>query len=260
MKVTSNPDAEVERNERAELRDDQERFTITEGEVLLHHASETLLRLYIAHESIPPCPWLEIARERHFAEFKRRVSKRFLENSLSEDERRSKLVPIFHGTNERERLEPTPSLEDWNASLDNIECFLQHFARVFLEPGAYNAAKHGLALSAGESGMELLGIPELTKKGPAIEYLSARKAEDRDRWALHTRWVDIGRSLALHMAARLIQGLWEIAAWRYADRKPERGLLLYGQPRYEEMLSKEPVQVGTVTMDLLYYRTDSAPA
>ncbi len=51
----------------------RERFITAEAEVLLHHASEALLRLYLAHEpvigadgppAIHPCPWLQIARLR----------------------------------------------------------------------------------------------------------------------------------------------------------------------------------------------------
>ncbi len=33
-------------------------FLIAESQVLLHHAAEALLRLFLAHEGRPPCPWL----------------------------------------------------------------------------------------------------------------------------------------------------------------------------------------------------------
>ena len=42
--------------------------------MLLHHVAETLLRLYIAHESDPECPWIAIASERNFGRFKGKVS------------------------------------------------------------------------------------------------------------------------------------------------------------------------------------------
>src|SRR5688572_491801 len=54
------PDPEVERRDQEQLAEDEERFTITEAEVLLHHASETLLRLYLAHEALPESPWLDL--------------------------------------------------------------------------------------------------------------------------------------------------------------------------------------------------------
>ncbi len=34
--------------------EDRERFLLADSEILLHHASETLLRLYLAHEQLPP--------------------------------------------------------------------------------------------------------------------------------------------------------------------------------------------------------------
>ena len=45
------------------------RFVAAEGEVLLHHTSETLLRLALAHlpdadGEFPDAPWLALARER----------------------------------------------------------------------------------------------------------------------------------------------------------------------------------------------------
>jgi hypothetical protein len=37
------------------------RFVITESQVLLHHTSETLIRMFLAHAGRPQCPWLEMA-------------------------------------------------------------------------------------------------------------------------------------------------------------------------------------------------------
>lgn len=34
--------------------EDRERFLLADSELLLHHVSETLLRLYLAHEGLPP--------------------------------------------------------------------------------------------------------------------------------------------------------------------------------------------------------------
>ncbi len=39
-------------------------FISAEAEVLLHHASEALLRLYFAHADNAPCSWLEDGRQR----------------------------------------------------------------------------------------------------------------------------------------------------------------------------------------------------
>jgi hypothetical protein len=58
LKAGGAPTPDLTEHQRAEAEQDRERFVIAEAEVLLHHAAETLLRLYLAHEGLPPCPWL----------------------------------------------------------------------------------------------------------------------------------------------------------------------------------------------------------
>ena len=48
------------------------RFVTLDATVLLHHAAESLMRLYFAIEDLPPCPWLEVGRLREGA-YKRRL-------------------------------------------------------------------------------------------------------------------------------------------------------------------------------------------
>ncbi|MDQ3580012.1 MAG: hypothetical protein M3443_20925, partial [Actinomycetota bacterium] len=50
-------------------------YAAIESTNLLHHAAECLLRLYLAHAGMPPCPWLEVARLRSPSEFKEAVEK-----------------------------------------------------------------------------------------------------------------------------------------------------------------------------------------
>ncbi|MDP9452601.1 MAG: hypothetical protein M3P97_04240 [Actinomycetota bacterium] len=53
-------------------------FVTSETQVLLHHAAESLLRLYLAHEAhLSPCPWLSIA-SLSFKQFWRAVDDRFV--------------------------------------------------------------------------------------------------------------------------------------------------------------------------------------
>jgi hypothetical protein len=46
-----------------------------ESTVLLHHAGETLMRLYLAHAGDAPCPWMEIARFPDSRRFKDALSR-----------------------------------------------------------------------------------------------------------------------------------------------------------------------------------------
>jgi hypothetical protein len=49
------------------------RYVTIESQVLLHHAAEALIRLFLAHVGNPPCPWFELSAETDFGNFKRRV-------------------------------------------------------------------------------------------------------------------------------------------------------------------------------------------
>lgn len=131
-------DAEADSRER-------QSFLATDAEVLLHHSSEALLRLYLAHRDQPQCPWLECARLRNFATFKSQVDS--LRSSYQEHEHVAKMF-----------LGGVPDNSDANATqaVEQIDRLLKILARRLLEDGnLYNAAKHGLAIIAGESGISV---------------------------------------------------------------------------------------------------------
>jgi hypothetical protein len=138
-----------------------EQFLAVESEVLLHHLGEALLRLYLAHESIPPCPWLEVARLRNFAQFKRLLRARFLDSG--EDDRRADVADIFFGARSRDDLfagHPEPSQEVWAKGARNIEGFLGFYARHVLGySNLYNAAKHGFAINPAHATSSLSKTP-----------------------------------------------------------------------------------------------------
>jgi hypothetical protein len=104
----------------------RERFVMADSEALLHHASETLLRLYLAHEQQGDCPWLDMARVRSPGKFKQMVDARFLAG-LPAEERLAGVGNVFFGVHERTKLSPTPPERQWTAGLSNIEAFLTHF-------------------------------------------------------------------------------------------------------------------------------------
>ena len=251
-------DANREADE-AQLAEDQRRFVISEAEGLLHHVSETLLRLYFAHEGLPACPWLEIARERHPGDFKRKVDQRFL-SRIPSDQRRAKLAPVFHGAAERTAFGDDLPEADWTQSLDNIESFLVHYAQVFLEPGVYNAAKHGLAVRPGESMVQLGESDLLKQEGPSIEYLAERKDSDgQRRWGRATKWIDVERTIGfIYMATRLIEAIWGIGRGRYVETADRFAVAFFHKFGAPDLLPKEGVTLGQLHIPLLYYRRLSA--
>ena len=52
----------------------RERYVRAECVLVLHHACETLLRLFFAHSEKQDCPWLGMSASVNFAEFKEKVS------------------------------------------------------------------------------------------------------------------------------------------------------------------------------------------
>lgn len=234
--------------------EERERFAIAESQVLLHHAAETLLRLYLGHEGLPPCPWLEIVRVRTPGQFKSLLNKRF-EGNLDIEERRRRVAAAFHGSASRESFNPVPPEEKWNAANDNVEAFLGHFARLVVEDsGLYNSAKHGLTILVGERSMSLGDGKVVSAAGKAVSYLDMRReGPGAPRWAMATSWAEVDRSLGfVQMATLLIDTLWSVARARYVAHPLDRVRLL-DSPPYKALLPREGIIVDRVQMDLLYY-------
>ena len=58
-----------------EARDDLHvAFLVTESQAVLHHVSEALIRLFLAHADGGDCPWMEVAALRNFSKFKQEVA------------------------------------------------------------------------------------------------------------------------------------------------------------------------------------------
>ena len=242
-----------------------EKYVMAESEVLLHHASETLLRLYLAHESLSDCPWLEVARTRSPGDFKKKVEERFL-GDLPRDERRGRAARVFFGTDDRKNLKPSPAEEDWNKGLDNIESFLVHFARHFTEADVYNALKHGLAVRPGEAAFQFDDGKLLKASGASIEYLSLRRNNgDRLRWSRSTTWIRPDHSMGfVYLAARLMKSLWQIAKLRYLNEMPS-DIDLWVKPSYEEFANRlekdegAAIFVDSMHAELVYYTDPEEP-
>jgi hypothetical protein len=238
------PDDEAEKN--------RKRFATADAEVILHHVSETLLRLYLVHASRSPCPWLDLARERSFAKFKKQVEK--LRERLQSGEERESLQLVFFGGN-RESFDPVPDEARWEAASKNVARFLDHYAGHFLDSAPYNAAKHGMAVMTGDSSFQV-GVnndeegPFLSQSGPALEYLVVADNDGKPKWAQETKWIDLPVTIRLAgMARDLIEALWAVGAAHRGGDKPER-IRLFDKQDYDELISrgKEEVDPDTATL------------
>ncbi len=186
-------------------------FLVTESQALLHHASETLLRLAFAHIGRPPCPWLEIARLRLPREFKDSVAQML---SWPTDKLERTAAYLFVGN-------PSSELADVHGPI--MARLLRAAGKEVTDRAAiYNSVKHGLSVVAGESGLWFMSEvdPEARAggQGPSITFLdSVRTAEGR-AWSEHTEWIDLRSDLLLtRLLIMAIEAIWAIAAASYAD-------------------------------------------
>lgn len=197
-----------------------ENYAAIESTVLFHHAAEALMRLYLAHCDLSPCPWLEVARLRNFSEFKGRLDK--LSTELANDAEGDRLLDIFRGSGDPEELELPATSEELNADRHGLISFIRYIARRLLDEGnLYNSAKHGLAISGGnvgiEFGTESLDAPIIAHSGPSLTYLEVVTGENNTKtWAQTIKWVRTSANLGLiHLIASQIESLWNVARARY---------------------------------------------
>lgn len=232
-------------------------FVALEAEVLLHHATETLLRLFLAHVGVPPSPWLEMSRLRSFGEFKRILSRRFVD-SIPED-RASDLAEVFYGSPDPASYDPPPSADEWAESISTIDRFLVRFASNLLKDAhLYNAAKHGLAVKPGEYGLTVGDNenPMIHRHGMALQYLQAVDGQ----WRRTAEWVETDSSIVyVELAAELMAQLWTVARHRYTGEgeieakiwKNEIHKVL--EDATQKQMGKGPALLKSMSESLLYY-------
>jgi hypothetical protein len=161
-------------------------------------------------------------------------------------------------------VEPIPDPGAWDRSLELHEHYLRLFARQFLGGSdLYNAAKHGLALTTGEAGIELRGL--VGRRGPSIRYLAVKNSESdpRDRWREMVHWVKADQQmLFIRMGGVMLRNLWSVARHRYAS-KPGDGLritLLTGDTPFERIIKDHedegPMILSDAGFQLAYFRDD----
>jgi hypothetical protein len=199
-------------------------FATVESQVLLHHASEALLRLYLAHAVRPPCPWLEVASERPHT-FKERVQSKLLDPPASS--LRADVAWVFLGGSATE----TGMDEDhWSKAVNNLTRFLQTFARRWVDDARkYNSLKHGLAAVPSATKMAFYesdpSEAHVLGSGPSIAYLESEVTKRRATFTKTIEWIDVSESLALtNVAQSMIKSLWELARLRYTDAPRPAGV------------------------------------
>jgi len=232
-------------------RQDREEFITADAWQLLNHAAETLIRVYLAHCDGAPCPVVAIAKRD--PAFKTAVRQRFARDAPTAEHHAANGI-AFYGDADALRMTDTP-VERREAALTNLEGLLRMYARFFLDADAYNALKHGLALRAGFSRLEIkseevdLGRTE----GAHIEWLGEVVKGDARRWAIKTRWVDVSLLLKqIAIAADLATHIWDVGAALRIDRAVNE-LRIWDAPMPNEFRPDPAITWLTMTRELLYH-------
>lgn len=235
-------------------------YLSTEAEALLHHAAEALFRLYFAHADLPECPWLKCAQLRSFAKFKGQVAAMQdapkSETELTDERRRVAEVFIGHM--------PTDDESELLEGLDTIIRLLRLLARRLLsDSNLYNAAKHGLAVIAGESSVSFSdedGDFVFGGGGASLAYLEIKGHDSAKRWAITTQWVDTRQTLWLiTFIIAQMRSLWTVARSRYIGAKID-GVNIVTKEALESALkgngTRRPA-IQRLSMDLGWWQQSS---
>jgi hypothetical protein len=198
-------------------------FVGLDATVLLHHAAESMMRLYFALADEPSCPWLEIGRLRA-GQFNRALQA--LRDGLADQATQDRLRRVFDGSSTFEEANATAHAHGgtidrdvWEDTGRGLMRLVDHLTLVLLADGnAYNAAKHGLAVLSGESGVRLGEGDLIDQRGPALTFVELvdGPAPDTKRWSETTTWIEVDRALALvGLTIGRIDQAWSWARLRY---------------------------------------------
>lgn len=199
--------------------DDLKSFVIADSLVILCHASEALLRMFLGHDGQPPCPWVEVAKLRAGKQFWGSVERSILERPTADLHRA--VSDVMLGSAEF-RPEFGLSEEAWGEAVSRLSVWLTYLARRLREDvPAYNSAKHGFGVRASETQIGIYsndpGGPSLSYTGPSVDVLEhGLWVDDIRPWSLVTYWQNpVAMWLFSSTAIRLIENIWQVGRSRY---------------------------------------------
>lgn len=210
----------------------RERYAAMESTVLLHHACEALLRLYLAHADMEQCPWLAISKLRGPGLFNAAVDR--LRKELGSAARDTDLLLTFTASTTAAQFNPACPEDAWESHHRGLVALVRYAARTVREDAPfYNSAKHGLAVLAGPMMFSLTADngSGFSQNGPTLEILDAEivdKATKARQWRRAARWLDPPVAVEVTAAIiKVIQSLWDASRLRRGlPCEPKRIVLL----------------------------------
>lgn len=194
---------------------DLRQFVIAESLILHSHVTETLLRVFSAHEGRQECPWLVIAA----MDFGRlwEIARNLSAESWSPD-MQAVTADLVLGGHEWFEGHPVPA-DEWQRALTRVCAWIRHLAAALLENRShYNAAKHGFGTKVSTSQLLVLddnGAAVGGHHGTSIESLTFRWIEGERHFGLSVQsyeppvlWAET------ETAIRLLESIWSIGRGR----------------------------------------------
>jgi hypothetical protein len=133
----------------------RDRYVRTESVLVMHHACETLLRLFFAHSEKQDCPWLGMAASVNFADFKEKVSA-----ALRSGFNRDAAALVFLGGTDPDDSALDMEVDNFDDTVSAWQLVLETAAHTILsESFLYNAAKHGLTIVHTDESTQMAFTP-----------------------------------------------------------------------------------------------------
>ncbi len=210
------------------------RYAQMESTVLLHHAGESLLRLWFAHKESSLCPWLAVASLTSARDFKIEAEK--YANADTSHMTADDIASVFLGGRTPEEAGVAIPKESWEDSVNGFRELLRVVAdQITGQANLYNAAKHGLVGIPADHGDVNLGDIRVAG-GIGITYLQkkpndpANHNSPRSWWATTSFPPSLATDLFLiELIIRAIHSLWNVARRKFAGFPGELVLISHDE-------------------------------
>jgi len=237
-------------------------YLLVESTVLLHHAAEALVRLFLAHRGEPPCPRLEAARLYRPAAFYKEADR--FRDALPSNEARADLLSVFTGQGANMPEGSKGWSEDVQTSqIDGLTSLMGTAIDVLDRDGnLYNAAKHGITVAPSElllalvdePGSDTVGGLDISAEGPILTFLEVDR--EKRRWAETSTWIFPEANIHLtYLIARQIRALMHVGRVRYVEGGPLAMIPISKEDVEEAARRGKPdklIQIPSVSQGLLY--------
>jgi hypothetical protein len=197
------------------------RYAQMESTVLLHHAGESLLRLWLAHKDSSPCPWLAVASLTSARDFKIEAEK--YADADTSHMTADDIASVFLGGRTPEEAGVTIPQRSWEDTVDGFRELLRVVAdQITGQANLYNAAKHGLVGVPANHGDMNFGDDLRIAGGLGITYLQKKPNDPSNHngprsWWATTAFPSLATNLFLiELIIRAIHSLWNVARRKFA--------------------------------------------